>query len=441
MSIKGTEVRKVIARHMLADGLDQVFDNEKSHGVWFHDAATGKEYLDLFSCFASIPVGYNHPKMNNPEFIEKIGKIALNKISLSDVYSSAEAEFVDTFIRVAKPEEFKYLFWVEGGGLAVENALKTAMDWKVRLNRKRGDTRGKGTKIVHFKECFHGRTGYTMSLTNTDPVKTDLFAKFDWPRIPNPKVIFPVKDHLDEVKKAEAQAIEVLESVMNREAEDIAAIIIEPIQGEGGDNHFRDEFFVELRRIADENDVILIFDEVQTGIGLTGKMWCYQNFSIVPDIICFGKKTQVCGIMATDRVDTVEDNVFKTSSRLNSTWGGNIVDMVRFQRYLEIIEEDKLIENVNKVAPTLHAMLESLQNEYSDMVSNVRGKGFFSAFDLPNGDIRGKVVAKIWEKGALILPCGWNSIRFRPSLNISEAEIEKAGEIIKAALDEVKKSL
>ena len=438
MTIKGKEVRGVISTHMLADGLDVVFDNEKSHGVWLHDAATGKEYLDVFSCFASMPLGFNHPKMNTPEFIEKIGKVALNKISLSDLYSSELADFVDTFARVAKPEEFKYLFFVEGGGLAVENAIKTAMDWKYRLNRSRGETRGKGTKVVHFKECFHGRTGYTMSLTNTDPTKTDLFAKFDWPRIPNPKVIFPLKDNLEAVVAAEKKAIAKLEAVMAEMSDDICAMIIEPIQGEGGDNHFRDEFFVELRRIADENDVLLIFDEVQTGIGLTGKMWCFQHTSIVPDIISFGKKTQACGIMATDRIDNVPDNVFHKSSRINSTWGGNIVDMVRFTKYLQIIEEENLVENVNEVAKVLVNEMEKVQAEYPEMVSNLRGKGLFAAFDLATPEMRDKVVQAIWKNGALILPCGKKSIRFRPALNFTAENVKQAVEIIRKSLDEAK---
>lgn len=438
MKITGKEIRGVIGSHMLADGLDVVFDNEKSHGVWLHDAVTGKEYLDVFSCFASMPVGFNHPKMNTPEFIEKIGKVALNKISLSDVYSAELAEFVDTFARVAKPEEFKYLFFVEGGGLAVENAVKTAMDWKFRLNRSRGETRGKGTKVVHFKECFHGRTGYTMSLTNTDPTKTDMFAKFEWPRIPNPKITFPVKDHLEAIVAAEKKTIRKLEAIMAQQSDDICAIIIEPIQGEGGDNHFRDEFFVELRRIADENDVLLIFDEVQTGIALTGKMWCFQNFSIVPDIIAFGKKTQVCGIMATDRVDSVPDNVFHTSSRLNSTWGGNIVDMVRFTKYLEIIEEEKLLENVNNVAKVLYSEMEKVQADYPDMVSNVRGRGLFAAFDLATPAMRNELVPAIWKNGALILPCGSKSIRFRPALNFTAENVKQAIVIIRKSLDEIK---
>jgi L-lysine 6-transaminase len=438
MTIKGTEVRDIIAKNMLADGLDQVFDEEKSHGTTFVDARDGREYIDLFSCFASMPVGFNHPKMNNPEFIQKIGKVALNKISLSDIYTSAMAEFVEVFTRVAKPEEMKYLFWVEGGGLAVENAMKTAMDWKMKLNRMKGDTRGKGSKIVHFREAFHGRTGYTMSVTNTDPTKTDLFAKFDWPRIDNPKMIFPIDENLDEVLEAEAMALDQLEVLMAVDAADIAAILIEPIQGEGGDNQFRDEFFAELRAIADENDVLLIFDEVQTGIGLTGKMWAYQNYSIVPDIVCMGKKTQVCGIMATDRIDNVPDHVFRTSSRLNSTWGGNIVDMVRSAKYLEIIEEEKLVDNVNAVAPVLMDGLNALMKDYPELISNVRGVGLFAAFDIATPEQRGDLVGKMWDNGALILPCGINSIRFRPSLNITAETIKEALKIIRKSIEEIK---
>ena len=154
-----------------------------------------------------------------------------------------------------------------------------------------------------------------MSLTNTDPTKVDLFPKVDWPRIDNPKVIFPLEDHLDEVVAAEKKAIAQIEKAIADDGDDIAAIILEPVQGEGGDNHFRKEFFQELRRICDENDIILIFDEVQTGVGITGKMWAHQNYGVEPDIFCFGKKTQVCGIAASDRLNEI-DSVFKVSSRI-----------------------------------------------------------------------------------------------------------------------------
>jgi L-lysine 6-transaminase len=159
------------------------------------------------------------------------------------------------------------------------------------------------------------------------------FPRFDWPRITNPKLEFPVTQAvLERVVAEEAQAVAEIEQAVRANPDDIAALIIEPIQGEGGDNHFRPEFFRELRRLADEHDFMFIVDEVQTGLGATGKLWGVEHMGVRPDIIAFGKKTQVCGIMAGDRIDEVEDNVFVVSSRLNSTWGGSLVDMVRSQR-------------------------------------------------------------------------------------------------------------
>jgi L-lysine 6-transaminase len=430
MTIAASEVKPTVGRHMLADGFDVIFDNDKSHGVWVHDAVTGRDYLDLFTCFASIPIGYNHPKMMEPEFLKKLARVAVNKITLSDIYSKEMAEFLDTFYRLAMPAEFKYLFFIEGGALAVENALKVAMDWKHRLNLSRGETRLMQQKVIHFRECFHGRTGYTMSLTSTLADKTNYFPKFDWPRIPNPKITFPLEKHLQEVRKREELAVRSIEETLRRESDRICAIIIEPIQGEGGDNHFRDEFFVELRRLADEFDVLLVYDEVQTGVGLTGKMWCYQHFSVVPDIIAFGKKTQVCGIMVTDRVDTVKDNVFHVGSRINSTWGGNIVDMVRFQKVLEIIDEEKLIDNVSKVAPAVLNMHYDLQKKYPKLISNARGRGFFTALDLPTTDLRNKLRMEILKNGAIMLACGWRTLRLRPSLTFSEKDVAAAHEIL-----------
>lgn len=441
MAFQASEVKPTVAKHMLADGFDVIFDNSKSKGVYVHDAITGREYLDLFTCFASMPIGYNHPKMLEPKFLDKLSRVAVNKITLSDIYSPEQAEFLDTFYRLALPPEFKYLFFIEGGALAVENALKTAMDWKFRLNLSRGDTRLVGTKVIHFTECFHGRTGYTMSLTNTDPTKTLYFEKFDWPRVPNPKMAFPLQEHLEEVEARERRAIRRIEEILARDSEEICAVIIEPIQGEGGDNHFRDEFFIELRRLCDEYEVLLIFDEVQTGVGLTGKMWCYQHFSIVPDIIAFGKKTQVCGMMATERIDNVPDNVFHVSSRINSTWGGNIVDMVRCARILEIIEDEDLIGNVNSVAPTVMKTLEDLQSEFPKLICNTRGRGFFAAFDVATTELRDKLRLEILKNGAIMLPCGWSTLRLRPSLTFSEEDAAKAHEIIRNSCKEVAKEL
>ena len=433
--IDARNVHATIGKHMLADGMDQVIDLKKSHGSWLVDARDGKPYLDLFSMFASMPVGYNHPTLL--ENRERIAAAALNKITNSDIYSTQMAEFVDTVGRIAQPDYLPYSFYVEGGALGVENALKTAFDWKVRKNLAAGKGE-KGSKVIHFTECFHGRTGYTMSLTDSpDPRKTLYFPQFDWPRIDNPKLHFPLTDEsLEQVLKAEATAINQIKSAVAENPDEIAALIIEPIQGEGGDNHFRGEFFQELRALADEHEFMLIYDEVQTGVGVTGKMWAHQlfNSSARPDIIAFGKKMQICGIFAGERVDEVENNVFHESSRLNSTWGGNVVDMVRITLYLEIIAAENLVDQAATNGDYLVAKLHDIQADFDGLVSNVRGRGLFAAFDLPDGTARDNLADLIIAEGALILGSGKKAIRFRPHLNITREEIDLADDIIRRAI-------
>ena len=429
------KVHSIIGQHMLADGMEQVIDLNKSHGSWLVDARDGKEYLDLFSMFASMSVGYNHPYLL--EHQERLISPALNKITNSDIYSTEMAQFVDTVGTIAQPDYLPYSFFVEGGALGVENALKTAFDWKVRKNLAAGKGE-KGSKVIHFKECFHGRTGYTMSLTDSpDPRKTLYFPRFDWPRIDNPKLHFPVTDEvLEHVKISEDKAIDQITSAVHNNPDEIACLIIEPIQGEGGDNHFRPEFFQQLRHLADENEFLLIYDEVQTGVGVTGNMWAHQQFpdSCRPDIISFGKKMQICGIFCGTRVDEVENNVFHESSRLNSTWGGNIVDMVRITIYLEIIAKEKLVDNAAENGNYLMQKIQGIQDEYSDVVSNARGSGLFAAFDLPDTSKRDLLANLIISEGALILGSGKKSIRFRPHLNISKEEIDLADQIIRRAI-------
>lgn len=435
MNITPNKVRDSIGRYMLADGMEHVIDLEKSHGSWLVDARNNKEYLDLFSMFASMSVGYNHPYVLENK--DRLTDASLNKPTNSDVYSTQMAEFVETMGRMAQPEYLPYAFYVSGGALAVENALKTAFDWKVRKNLANGKNEG-GSKIIHFQESFHGRTGYTLSLTDSpDSRKTDYFPKFEWPRIINPKLEFPATDEVIQiVKEKEAKAVDQIERAMKEYPDEIAGLIIEPIQGEGGDNHFRESFFRQLRELANEHEFLLIYDEVQSGGGITGKMWAHQHYGddCRPDIISFGKKTQVCGIFASNRLNEVEGHVFEESSRLNSTWGGNIVDMVRFTIYLEIIERENLLDQVKENGDYLKLGLESLQKNYPETVFNVRNRGLFGAFDLKSGEERDKSIELIAKEGAIMLGCGTKSIRFRPHLNISRSEIDQGIDMINQAL-------
>lgn len=433
-TITPDEVLQTLKKYMLVDGLDLVIDLEKSKGVYLYDSRRRQNYLDLFSFVASNPVGMNHPKMLEPDFVSRIGHIALNKPSNSDIYNIEIAEFVETFFNIAVPPYFRYTFFIEGGALAVENALKTAFDWKVKKNFRKGYKTEKGHQVIHFTRAFHGRSGYTMSLTNTEPAKTELYPKFNWPRITAPIVKFPLNENnLDEVIKLEREAIESIKNAITANKDDIACLIIEPIQGEGGDNHFRKEFFEELRTICSENETMFIIDEIQTGVGMTGKWWAHQH-SVQPDIIAFGKKTQVCGILVTDRVDEVEDNVFKQSSRLNSTWGGNLVDMVRFRKYLEIIYEENLVENARVAGDYLLARLVEIAEKYPALVSNARGKGLFCAIDLPTPEKRNELREKMFSKNVVVLGSGTHSMRFRPPLNITKAQIDEGMNVIDGCL-------
>ena len=433
MTIDSKNVRATLGKHILADGYEPVMDMKKSHGSWLVDERDGSEYLDMFSMFASGAVGYNHPDILAGK--DRLAAAALYKPTLSDIYNVQYAEFVEAFSNMAIPEYLPHTFFIEGGALGVENALKVAFDWKVRKNMENGKGE-KGGKIIHFKQAFHGRTGYTLSLTNTsDPRKTMYFPKFDWPRIDNPKLSFPLtEDRLEEVKLAEKSSLDQIKAAITNNPDEIAALIIEPIQGEGGDNHFRDEFFVALRQICDENEMLFIMDEVQTGIGITGKWWAHQHNSVKPDIISFGKKTQVCGLLAGKRVEEVDKNVFSESSRINSTFGGNLADMVRFHIILEIIEKENLIENAKNMGAVLKKELQFLSEEFPAYVTNPRGLGLFAAFDLPSQTERDKVIGGLLKNKLLMLPSGDDAIRFRPHLNVTSEDLKTSIDIIKSTI-------
>ncbi len=425
-------VLRQIAEHVLLDGFRIVIDLDKSHGSYLFDAAHDRKLIDLYGFFGSNPVGFNHPHFEKPEVKVDMLRAAKIKIANSDVYSEGYARFLETFWRVVGMPPLERMLLIEGGALAIENTLKSAMDWKVRKNMAAG--RGeRGTEILHFRKAFHGRSGYTMSLTNTDPVKTDLFAKFNWPRVSTPFIDFSIEDKAERYADVEAREkkseAEIMQFVREK-GHDIAAIIIEPIQGEGGDNHFRGEWFQTLRRICDENEMLLIFDEVQCGMCATGRNWCCEHFGVVPDLMAFGKKAQVCGIMGGPRLDEVKDNVFRLPSRINSTWGGNFTDMVRSTHFLEIIEEENLVENAGIVGEYLLNHLLELQKE-EPMISAVRGRGLFLAFDLPDPATRDKFWKGFFDGGVLALKSGEKAIRFRPALDITKEVVDEAIDLLR----------
>ncbi|ORV98788.1 L-lysine 6-transaminase [Mycobacterium kyorinense] len=416
-------VLDVLGRSIQLGGFDLVLDLERSAGSYLVDARTGRRYLDMFTFVSSSALGMNHPALAGDDaFLAELAHAAINKPSNSDVYSVPMARFVEAFVRVLGDPALPHLFFIDGGALAVENALKIAFDWKSQHNEARGIDPALGGRVLHLRGAFHGRSGYTLSLTNThSPLNVARFPKFDWPRIDAP-YLRPGAD----MDAAEAESLRQARAAFDAHPHDIACFIAEPIQGEGGDRHFRPEFFAAMRALCDEHDALLIVDEVQTGCGLTGTAWAYQQLGVAPDIVAFGKKTQVCGVMAGRRVDEVADNVFAVNSRLNSTWGGNLTDMVRARRILEVIESEQLFANAAAQGRYLRAGLDDLAGDFPAVMLDVRGRGLMCAFSLPGTAERDDVVRELWRRGVIVLPSGADSVRFRPALTVSRAEIDEA---------------
>jgi len=431
------QVHEELRRWILADGYPVVLDLEKSKGANLVDSSSGREYLDFFGCFGSTPIGWNHPALLDADWLQSLNHVVGNRPANSDLYTVEMAEFVARMGEMAVPEGYKHMFFVEGGALAVENALKVAFDWKVRRNRAKGIDADVGTQILHFEKAFHGRSGYTLSLTNTLPDKVDYFPKFDWPRVLAPSVKFPLEgsDLAAHVAKEE-ECFAHIDAAFAKHGDDIAAVLIETIQCEGGDRHFRAEFLQGLQARCEKYDCLFICDEVQTGYFASGKPWAFQHYGITPDIYSFGKKSQQCGIIAGPRIDEVPDNCFEKSSRINSTWGGNLVDMVRATRVLEVVRDENLTANAEAQGQYWLNGMKAIAGRFGN-VSNVRGLGLIMAFDLPTGGDRDLFLSKAMENGMMGLGSGDRTVRFRPHLAVTQADVDRALEISEKTLGQI----
>jgi len=310
--------------------------------------------------------------------------------------------------------------------MAVENVCKAAFDWKSRHNEANGRSAELGTQVLHLEHAFHGRSGYTMSLTNTDPRKVARYPKFDWPRIPSPALHFPLEDNQDANHAAEDAALAAARAAFEANPHDIAVVLVEPIQGEGGDRHLSPRFLSALQSLAHANDTLFAVDEVQTGAGFCGTPWVFQQLDIQPDLLAFGKKTHVCGVLAGGRIDEVPDNVFRTSSRINSTFGGSLTDMVRATMMLEVYEHDGLIDRAAKLGDHLLDRLHGLARRH-DSAEQARGRGLWTSLDVRDRALRDAVTGHLYrEEHVILLGCGERTLRFRPTMTVTTAELDEA---------------
>lgn len=397
------DCRPIAAKHTITEHYDLVYDLEKSYGNYLYDSLNERYLLDLVSFYASNPLGYNHPALQDKDFESKLLRAAKTNPNNSDFLTVEYSTFLQAFYKHAMPSQFKYVFFITAGTLAVDNAIKTAFDWKMRKSPYIKDP--SQMTVAYIKKSFHGRSGFALNCTSDNYTKYKNFPRLNWVEL-----------------EYSQNTLGELELAMYNE--DVAAVILEPIQSSGGDNFFHESFHVGLRDLCNKVDTLLIYDEIQTGVGMTGKFWCYEHYKVVPDIVCFGKKLQVAGFMATSRLDEVKEHVFKEPNRLDGTFTGTLVDMVRATKYLEIIKKEKLVKNADKVGTHLLIQLLNLQNKYP-AIRNVRGLGLLCAFDLEDKQARDKVLEEALNTEALLLfGCGERSIRLRPSLIFSVAEVD-----------------
>jgi|TARA_B100001971_G_scaffold210071_1_gene234815 L-lysine 6-transaminase len=413
-------------KKFLFDSFPIVWNVQKSHNSFLYSNEDEK-FLDFHGGFGSNPIGWNHPKLLK-HFKDNIDThIFINKLANCDFYTQEYLDFINKFKNQVIPETYPYCFFIDGGALSVENALKIAMDWKCQKN---GD-KNEELLIAHFQKAFHGRSGYTMSLTNTEQHKIKNFTKFNWPRfLSSPK--WGLSD--ENQKVYDDFAIDEIEKYMKDNKKQVAGMIIEPVQCEGGDRHFTKYFLQNLQRICNQNDILFIVDEVQTGFYTTGKPWCFQHYDLEPDLVSFGKKTQQCGVFGGKRLDELESHCFNTSGRLGSTWGGNHIDMIRSSKIIDIIKEDNL--EVNAIERG-NQWLNNMKMIKSNEIDNIRNIGLLMSFDMKTTKIRNKFLDILKKNKLLCLGAGDKTIRMRPNLAVSSEEIEECIKKTKISLQEI----
>lgn len=364
-------------------------DFEKSHGSYLFDKNTNREYLDFFGMYSSLPIGYNHSIFDR-NFHEQMKSISTVKVTNCEFHTDVYDEFCEDFYNFAGLGRYNKFHFTCTGSLAVECSIKLAMD----------NTPPEKTRVVAINNSFHGIHSYgNFTTSKFYPVNERLngFPDLNWPKI----------NTIDELIK-------------ELERGDICAILVEPIQATFGDNYLDKSFLKEIASKAKEYNVPLIFDEVQTGFGTTGKPWYFQHLEIEPDIVIFGKKSQVSGIMTTS------DFSFEKGSRLCVTFDGDIVDMLRSTYIMKAYKQFNLLENADIQGKVLTKELHSIPQ-----LSNVRGIGLLVAFDMDSRESRDNFVDNIKNDGMICNPTGDKSVRLRPNLSVTDSDIKKCVNIIR----------
>lgn len=413
--------------YLLPDWIQNIHLNpKKSSGSYLYDDKSKRSILDLYCFFSTLPLGYNHPIFSTECFKNDLFSFSGLKPSTGRILTTFIDEFVADFHDYVYSEIFNKYFFIHGGGLAVENALKISFDWKRHINQKNGfNIDDNEMEVMALEDAFHGITGYGLSLS-ANKLKCSHFPKFDWPKFKAPYKIFPYKEtNKHKFQQEQNKALKKIEDYIEQRGKQyISSIIIELIQGGGGDNHLGEKYVKGLKDICKKNDILLIIDEVQTGFGVTGKLWCYEHYNIEPDLITFGKKAQISGVCIGQNIPYIED-VINVPGRMSPTWNGDITDYIRCKYVIKAYKEYNLIDNAAKLGEYIVSSLESMSK-----FSNVRGRGFLIAFDFENSEERDRYEKLCFNEGLFLLPMSDVTLRMRPNMALTIDEADHALEII-----------
>ena len=424
---KAKEAIKELDRHFDTRSLNMMANYHNSVGNYIADP-DGNMLLDVYAQIASIPVGYNNPSLLQAAVSPEMASSLVNRPALGNFPQHDWASILKTGILKVAPKGLEQVFTAMAGSDANEIAYKAAFMWKRRQERGGPDVpfseeemasamnnQSPGSpeySILSFRHGFHGRLFGSLSTTRSKPIhKLDIPA-FDWPQAPFPSLKYPLSEHEADNAAEEKRCLEETEQIIKTFHKPVAAIIIEPIQSEGGDNHASPSFFAGLREITKRNNVLMIVDEVQTGVGATGKFWAHQHWNLAdpPDMVTFSKKAQTAGYYY-GREDLRPNKPY----RQFNTWMGDPTKALLFKAIVEEIERLSLLNNTASTGAYLYDGLEGLAKKYPDEILNLRGKGqgTFIAWDSPRRD---EVLKKAKGEGVNIGGSGERAVRLRPML-------------------------
>ncbi|OQS04160.1 4-aminobutyrate aminotransferase, mitochondrial precursor [Thraustotheca clavata] len=406
-------------------------DYTASKGNYIVDV-DGNRYLDVYGQIASLPIGYNHPKIHAAIQDPKNLAILSQRPCLGILPPADWSNMLETTLGKTQPPGLSEITTLMCGSCANENAFKAVFIWYQTKSRggkppseldlqscMHNEAPGSpALSILSFQGGFHGRLLGCLSATHSKAIhKVDIPA-MDWPVAPFPKLKYPLDAYAAENAKEEARCLDYVESILKlhnvtkNATSEIAGIVVEPIQAEGGDNHASPSFFRQLRKLAQDYEVAFIVDEVQTGGGSTGKFWAHEHWELdnAPDLVSFSKKMQTGGYYA--KPDFRPNETY----RIFNTWMGDPAKMIQLQAFVDVLQSDNLLENTKLAGDYLHAGLQKLADQYPGILSNVRGVGTYLAIDFPSPELRDLAVNRLRQVGLQSGGCGDRSLRFRPSL-------------------------